>query len=77
MMCILYVSAMYDTITPSVEHRKAVTIMKYFVKSFFHGWTEVSKEQFDKFVEAKRNNIPAIPEDQKDAHVSKYCRIER
>ena len=49
---------------------------KYYVKSLFHGWCEVSKEQFDSFVEHLRKNATGIPADKKEAYIQTCVRIK-
>lgn len=49
--------------------------MKYFVKTNFHGWVEVSKERFYGFCELLRKSTPAIPSDKKEEYIASRTKI--
>lgn len=49
--------------------------MRYFVKSLFYGWREVSKKNFDAFVETIRKGSTAIPLDKKDEYIASRTAI--
>lgn len=49
---------------------------KYYVKSLFHGWREVSKERFDSFVEHLQKNATGIPAAKKEEYIQTRTRIE-
>lgn len=49
---------------------------KYYVRSHFYGWREVSKEQFDSFVEHLRKNATGITADKKEEYIQTHTRIE-
>lgn len=50
--------------------------MRYFVKSFFSGWHEVSKEKFDAFVQHLKSESTAVPENKKQELIDSKTRIE-
>ena len=49
---------------------------KYYVKTYFQDWHEVSKEQFDSFVAHLRKNATGIPADKKEAYIQTRTRIK-
>jgi hypothetical protein len=49
---------------------------KYFVKSLFYGWQEVSKEQFDNFVEHLRKNAVGIPLAKREEYIQTRTKIK-
>ena len=52
--------------------------MKYFIRSHFTDWHEVSEEQFETFKNTMCKNAQAIPSEEKEAwFMSKYGRIEK
>lgn len=50
--------------------------MRYYIKTYFHGWQEVSKEGFDRFVQVIRQGSTAIPSHKKDEYIKSITRIE-
>lgn len=48
---------------------------KYFVKTFFHGWREVNKENFEKFVKNIREGSINITYDKKDEFIANKTKI--
>ena len=57
--------------------QKCGTNMKrYFVKSHFSDWREVSKDNFDGFVQNIKRNAGGINEQQKEEHLKKVTKIK-
>lgn len=50
--------------------------MKYFIKTLFHGWKEVDKENFDVWCNNIRRGAVAMTEDEKEKCISECTRIE-
>lgn len=48
---------------------------RYYVKSLFFGWREVSKAQFDRFIEYLRKNAIGIPSAKKEAYIQTRAKI--
>lgn len=48
---------------------------KYFIKTIFSGWSEVPKENFDRFVERIMNGATGIEASKKDAFIKTVTRI--
>ena len=49
--------------------------MRYFVRSLLYGWAEVSKENFDKFVENLRTNAQNIPSEIRNEYIASRTKI--
>lgn len=50
--------------------------MRYFVKSHYHGWCEVSKQNFDRFCEHIRKYATGIRAENKEEYIKTVTRIE-
>lgn len=50
--------------------------MRYFVKSHYHGWCEVSKQNFDQFCEHIRKYATGIRAENKEEYINTVTRIE-
>lgn len=50
--------------------------MRYFVKSHFRGWVEVTKEHYIRFVENIRENATGIKSDKKAEYIKTVTKIE-
>ena len=48
---------------------------KYFIKTIFGGWSEVSKEAFDRFVERIKKGATGIEASKKEAFIKTVTRI--
>ena len=49
---------------------------KYYIRSLFHGWKEVTEEQQREFVELLRKNITAMSGDEKEKYIQGRIRTE-
>lgn len=49
---------------------------RYFVKSLFRGWNEVTEQQFDRFCKTLREGMTAVPEEKKEQRIQERIRIE-
>lgn len=49
---------------------------RYFVKSYFYGWREVTEQQFSAFCEHIRKNAVAMPPAQREQWIRDRTRIE-
>ena len=49
---------------------------KYFVKSLFYGWREVSKEQADNLALHIRRNASAIPAEKREEYIKTRIKVE-
>ena len=50
--------------------------MRYFVKSHYHGWCEVDKENFDSFCEHIRKYATGIRAENKEEYIKTVTRIK-
>lgn len=48
---------------------------RYYVKSLFFGWREVSKERFERFIEHLRKNATGVPAVKKEAYIQTRAKI--
>ena len=51
--------------------------MRYFVKTHYHGWCEVVKENFDQFCDHIRKYATGIRAENKEEYIKAVTRIER
>ena len=45
--------------------------MRYFVKTYFHGWKEIDKEHFDSWRNTIRSGAVAMTTAEKERHIHK------
>lgn len=48
---------------------------KYFIKSLFSGWNEVSEDRFNEYVENLKNGSINIPQEEKSAFIAEKTEI--
>jgi hypothetical protein len=51
--------------------------MKYFIKSRFFGWREVTEEQFARWCDHIRKNAVAMKPEERERHIQENTRIEK
>ena len=50
--------------------------MKYFIKSRFSGWREVTEEQFARWCDHIRKNAVAMKPEERERYIQEHTRIE-